>query len=108
MLQLLVAVASATALVLRSTTGPVEWWFFALLGFALITIAFVILRVGEAIRRNSEVLKSVAEAIGDHGIPDTSNKWKSIAHWLAVLMMLLGVGLLMKSVQLSEIFGATP
>ena len=34
MLQILVAVASATALLLRSTTDPIEWWFFCLLGAA--------------------------------------------------------------------------
>ena len=108
MLQLLIAVASATALVLRSTAGPVEWWFFALLGFALVAIAFVMIRVGEAIRRNTTVLKSAAEAIGDDDIPDTSNKWKSIAHWLAVFVLILGAGLLVMAIQLSEVFGETP
>ena len=102
MLQLLVAVASATALVLRSTTGPMEWWFFAPLGFALLMIAFVMLRVGEAIRRNTEVLAQAAEAVGDHSIPDTSDKWKSVAYWLAIFVIFLGVGLLLYSAHLIQ------
>ncbi len=106
MLQLLIAVASATAFVIRSTAGPVEWWFFVLLGFALIIIAWVMLRIGQAIRQNAVVLKSAAEAVGDHGIPDTSNKWKSVAHWLAIIVMIFGIGLLLKAIHLSKILEA--
>jgi len=90
MLQLLIAIASATALVLRSTSGDIEWWFYLLLGFALAILAVVMLRIGSGVRKNAVALKEAAEAIGDNGIPDVSNKWKSIAHWIAILVMGLG------------------
>lgn len=98
MLQLLIAVASATALVLRSTSGQVEWWFFALLGFALLVLAFVMFKIGTGIRWNTIELKAAAEAIGDHGIPETANKWKSVAHWLAIFVAVLGAGLLLTGI----------
>ena len=97
MLQILVAVASATALLLRSTSGPIDWWFFCLLGSALAIIGFVILRIGNGIQANAKILKSAAEAIGDEGIPDVSNRWKSVAHWIAVLVVALGAVLLASS-----------
>jgi len=93
MLQLLIAVASAVALVLRSTHGNIEWWFFSLLGFALVTISFVMFRVDTGIRKNSEILGQVARDIGDKGVPDVSNPWRSVAHWLA--LSVLGLGSLM-------------
>ena len=90
MLQILVAIASATALLLRYTTGTLEWWFFCLLGTSLLIIGFVMIRIGNGIRANNKVLKKAAEAIGDNGIPTVSNPWKSVAHWISVLVMALG------------------
>ena len=49
MMQILVAVASATALLLRSTAGTIEWWFYYLLGASLLFIAFVMIRIGNGI-----------------------------------------------------------
>lgn len=69
MLQLLIAVASATALVLRSTSGDLEWWFYALLGAALATLAFVMLRIGGGIRANVLPLRKAGHPA-----------WRTIAH----------------------------
>jgi len=93
MLQILVAIASATALLLRSTTGPIEWWFYCLLGVSLLIVGFVMIRIGSSIRTNASVLKEAAEALGDEGMPDVSNQLKSVAHWIAVSVMILGVSL---------------
>lgn len=98
MLQLLVAVASATALVLRSTQGCIEWWFYSLLGFALLIISFVMFKVGAGIRKNSEVLSHVGKIVGDEGIPDVSSPWRSVAHWLALSICALGGALLIWSI----------
>ena len=108
MLQLLIAVATGTALVLRSTTGEIEWWFYALVGFSLSVIAFVMLRIGDAIRRNAVVLRSAADTIGDDGIPDTSNKWKSVAYWLAIVVLALSFLLVLKAIQLSLLTEVQP
>ena len=94
MLQILVAIASATALLLRYTTGNIEWWFFYLLGASLIIVGFVMIRIGDGIRANAIVLKKAAEAIGDNGIPLISSRWKSVAHWISVSVMVLGAFLL--------------
>ncbi|MEE9453876.1 MAG: hypothetical protein V3V13_05770 [Paracoccaceae bacterium] len=104
MLQLLIAIASATALVLRSTSGEIEWWFYFLLGFTLVTLAFVMLRIGSGIRNNAVVLKAAADAIGDHGMPDVSNEWKSIAHWIAVLVMGMGAFLIGTAASMANVF----
>ncbi len=90
MLQILVAVASATALLLRSSTGTIEWWFFCLLGASLLIIGFVMIRIGHGINANASVLKKAADAIGDDGVPVTLNQWKSVAHWIAVSVMVVG------------------
>ncbi len=97
MLQLLVAIGSATALVLRSTKGEVEWGFYLLLGSALTFNALVIFRVNSGIRANSIVLHKAAVEIGDSSIPDVSANIKSASHWLAVLVLILGLGLIIKS-----------
>ena len=94
MLQILVAIASATALLLRYTTGALEWWFFCLLGASLLIIGFVMMRISDGIRANNKVLKKAAEAIGDNGIPAMLNPWKSVAHWISVLVVVLGASLL--------------
>ena len=104
MLQLLIAVGSATALVLRSTSGSLEWWFYALLGAALVTLAFVMQRIGSGIRTNANALRKVGKAIGDSGIPDVSNKWKSVAHWLAIAVMVLGLAMMAMAVFVSGVF----
>ena len=93
MLQLLVAIGSATALVLRLSSGEIEWWFYLLLGLALMAISGAMLRISSGIRKNAEILKAAAEGIGDHGMPDISNKWKSIAHWIALVVMIVGIAL---------------
>ena len=98
MLQILVAIASATALLLRYTAGTLEWWFFCLLGTSLLIIGFVMIRIGHGIRANNKVLKKAAKTIGDKRIPTVSNLWKSVAHWISVLVMALGAFLLITSI----------
>lgn len=104
MLQLLVAVASATAFVLRTTSGVIEWWFFFLLGSALILLAWVMIRIGDGIRNNAIALKVAAEAIGDNDMPDVSNEWKSVALWIALLVLVLGGFLIGSAIFLSGVF----
>ena len=51
------------------------------------------IRIGNGIQANTLVLKKAAEAIGDTGVPDVSNRWKSIAYLVAVLVLVLGTSL---------------
>ena len=103
MLQILVAIASATALLLRYTTGTIEWWFFCLLGTSLLIIGYVMLRIGYGIRANAKILKKAAEVIGDNGISAMLNPWKSVAHWISVLVMALGASLLITSIWIASL-----
>ena len=103
MLQILAAIASATALLLRYTAGTLEWWFFCLLGTSLLIIGFVMIRIGDGIRANNKVLRKAAEAIGDNGIPAVSNPWKSVAHWISVLVMALGIFLLITPIWMASL-----
>ena len=98
MMQILVAVASATALLLRSTAGTIVWWFYCLLGASLLFIGFVMIRIGNGIKANARVLKKAAENVGDDGMPTTSSLWRSVAHWISVSVMVLGTFLLATSI----------
>ncbi|MCY4259010.1 MAG: hypothetical protein OXC91_01940 [Rhodobacteraceae bacterium] len=93
MLQLLIALISGTALVLKATTGPIGCGVFSLLGIALVLVAFVMHRISSGLRKNGRVLQQIGRALGDHEIPDISNPWHSIAHWLMLLVGLAGIGL---------------
>ena len=98
MLQILVAIVSATALFLRFTTDSMEWWGYFLLGLALVVLGFILNKINIGIRNNGAVLKNVAEAIGDSGIPDVSNRWKSVAHWITVFVFISGLFLIFGSI----------
>jgi len=94
MLQILVAVGTATTLVLRATLGPPEWWFFALLGLTLLMLAFVLCKINLGLRRNGEILKIKGAAVGDTEIPDVSSTVKSASFLLTLLIAVSGAGLL--------------
>lgn len=98
MLQILIAVASATALLLRYSSNPVEWWFFCLLGVALIVVGVAMYRIGQGIQANNLALKKAAKAIGDEDIPDISNFRRSVAQWIALLVGISGIALLGASI----------
>ncbi|MCY4197233.1 MAG: hypothetical protein OXD33_10010 [Rhodobacteraceae bacterium] len=96
MLQILVAIGTATTLILRSTSdsGSLAWWFFMFLGAGLVVLAIAMHKINQGLRKNGEALKAKGEVIGDTKIPDVSNQWASIAHWLMLGTLLLGVVLL--------------
>ena len=91
MFQILAAIASSTALVLRLAPGAIEWWFYLLLSIALLIVGCVMDKIGSGIRANALELDKAAQALGDCGIPDVSNRWNSLAQWIAILVILLGV-----------------
>ncbi len=94
MLQILVAIGTATTLILRSTSGPLGWWFFVFLGLALLVLAFAMHKINHGLRKNGKVLKIKGEAVGDTEIPNVSNTIKSISHLLVLIVMSSGVVLL--------------
>ena len=91
MLQILVAIGTATTLILRSTSGPLGWWFFMFSGAGLVVLSIAMHKINQGLRKNGETLKAKGEAIGDTEIPEVSNQWCSIAHWLMLGTLLLGL-----------------
>jgi len=102
MLQILVAIGTATTLILRSTSGPLAWWFFVLLGGALLVLAFAMHKINQGIRGNGKVLQKTGKVVGDDAIPDVSNPWRSVAHWLTIGTGTVGVVLLIYGVDVGH------
>jgi len=90
MLQILIGIGSVSALIGRASTEPAQWWFFAVIGTALLLLAFVMTKINGGIRMNSIALRLAAEKIDDFSIPDVSRKWKTSSHWIAVIVFLAG------------------
>lgn len=89
MVQVLVAVLSAAALIFRTAPDGVGGWFWVFLGLAFLTISLVMNRISQGIAANGEVLRRVGLQVGDEDIPETSNWRNSITHWLTVA---IGIG----------------
>jgi len=99
MLQILVAIGTATALVLRATPGAPEWWFSTLIGGSLILIGWVIEKINQGVRMNQTALKKAAELIGDTDIPDISNKWKASSTYISIAALTLGAIMILQAAQ---------
>ena len=88
MVQILVAIVSASAVYTNLADFPRRPGFWVLLGLALILISWAIYRISSGIRANQRVLRRAAEAVGDTGIPEVRSRWRSVSHYI----MLLGLG----------------
>lgn len=98
LVQLLVAVFSASALVVRATEGAIEWWFTLALSASLIAIAFSMHRISGGIRGNQKTLQTAAKIVGDLDQPDVSKMGRSVYHWITVVVGVVGVGFLIKTI----------
>ena len=99
LIQLAVTIFTATALVVRATSGAIEWWFTLALSLALISIAASMQKISQGLRRNQTVLAKAAKSIGDDGIPDTGNPWKSVFHWIAIAIGCTGLIFLITTIK---------
>ena len=69
----------------------------------MITISGVaMLRIGQGINKNGEVLRKVAAVIGDKDIPSVGKWYKSVAFWISWTMVVLGAGCLLTAFSLSQ------
>ncbi len=84
-IQLLVAIISAIALIIRATDGVIGWCFPLVFSMILLAISFSMHKVSEGLRGNQKVLHRVALLVGDDGIPDISAKSESVFHWITIL-----------------------
>lgn len=89
LLQISVGVGSlALAFTANSSKSP-GWW--ALLGLMFIIFGVVMERIRKGLNKNNEVLRDVANQIGDKGIPPVSKPWQSTACWVAWILIIVGV-----------------
>lgn len=94
LIQLAVAIFTATALVVRVTTGGIEWWFTLALSVSLMALSGSMLKVSQGLRHNQSVLSEAAALVGDHSIPNVQNVWQSVFHWIALAIGVAGVAFL--------------
>ena len=91
--QMLPVAAGAGAAILafaRYRSEPV-WWVFLGVGLLLVISGVAMLRIGQGINRNGEVLQKIAATIGDQDIPPVGKRLKSVAFWISWTMIGLGV-----------------
>ena len=60
-------------------------------GLLLIISGVAMLRIGQGINRNGEVLRKIAATIGDKDIPPVGKRLKSVAFWISWTLIGLGV-----------------
>ena len=98
LVQLTVAIFTATALVIRLTSGQIEWWFTLALAGALIGICFSMLKISSGLIANQSVLSEAASAVGDAGIPRVDQKMKSVFHWISFSVGIVGIIFFLKAI----------
>ncbi len=90
MLQIAVGAGSLILAFARGDSKP-EWLVFAVVGLMLIMFGVVMLRIGHGIKMNGQVLSKAAALVGDADIPSVSKCWKSVAFWIASMLIVIGV-----------------
>lgn len=94
MLQILVAIGSAFALIIRVTPDRQNWWLLLIIGFILIIISWANFKINLGIRLNGMVLHKIGSEVGDTEIPEVSKKWHSSSFWLSTITTFLAIGLI--------------
>lgn len=103
MVQLTIAIFTATALVVRVSSGDLEWWFEGALGLGLMGLSFSMFKISKGLIANQIVLKDAAKTVGDCGIPDLNARTKSVFHWISISVGVAGASFLIKTI--SNMFG---
>ena len=87
--------AGAAILAFARYRSEPEWWVFLGVGLLLTISGVAMLRIGQGINKNGEVLRKVAAVIGDDDIPPVAKWFKSVAFWISWTMVVLGAGCLL-------------
>ena len=90
--------AGAAILALARYRSEPEWWVFLGVGLLLTISGVAMLRIGQGINKNGEVLRKVAAVIGDDDIPPVAKWFKSVAFWISLTMIGFGVLCLLTSI----------
>ncbi len=98
MIQILVAIFSATVLIIRLTGDDLQWWFYLAIGVSLVLLSWVMHNVNAGLKDNSIVLSKAAQAIGDDGIPDVSKKSTSVSYWITIIVGIVGIVMIIWSI----------
>ena len=90
--------AGAAILAFARYRSEPEWWVFLGVGLLLTISGVAMLRIGQGINKNGEVLRKVAAVIGDKDIPSVGKWYKSVAFWISWTMVGFGVLCLLTSI----------
>ncbi len=100
MLQIAVAAGSVVLAFSRDGSSSPGWWALLATGIILLILAFAMVRIIHGIIKNGEVLHSIGNLIGDKSIPKPSWSWKSSSFWIVTIMAVVGVILIVFSLEL--------
>lgn len=91
MLQIGVGVCSLGILAFARSFPESDWWILASVGPVLAILGVAMLRIGQGVNRNNQVLRKTAKEVGDSDIPSGPKCCKSVSFWIS--FTLIGVGL---------------
>ena len=83
--------AGAVILAFARQGATPEWWAFMIVGFLLTISGWAMQRIGQGIKKNGAVLRQHAAVVGDAGIPAPAKWYNSVAAWISLTIIGLGV-----------------
>lgn len=91
MMQIGVVAASIVFAFSSEKGSEPDWWSWVGVGVVLVFSATAMLKIGSGISANAEMLKIAGEKLGDTHLPGTSKKRNSVAFWVAITMLAVGL-----------------
>lgn len=91
LLQISVGAGSLALVLTARDEGEPTWWALVGLGLMFIIFGTAMEKIRQGINKNNNVLREHATRIGDQRIPKTTKFWKSVAWWIAWILIAVGV-----------------
>jgi len=91
MLQIAIATGSVVLAFGKGISTKPEWWAWAVVGVILLILGVSMVRIGNGVRKNGEILRNVGNEIGDVNIPKQLSNWSSVSFWIAITMIIVGL-----------------
>ena len=91
LLQIAVGAGSLALVLTARDGGEPAWWVLVGLGLMFIIFGTAMEKIRLGINKNNNVLREHALRIGDQGIPKTTKLWRSVAWWIAWILIIIGI-----------------
>lgn len=79
------------------TNSSISQWILLIIGVLFALFGAVMLRIGQGIDMNNQVLHKFASKVGDTDIPQKAKKWKSARSWAAFVLIVSGIACVVMS-----------